>query len=168
MLFIRTNDSAKIQGESGEICFLEQNRKGNIVKKFSIANTELKYSFEVLETKMIPKKSISILDYHPIKLIMTSNQNILVFQDMDCKVKFLTLNEGNIVTKTFEELSSNEDSILCYDGEDWYLDDIELLSVCYLSEIEEYNSEEFKDIELSNYILYSENDGIIINNIFII
>ena len=116
---------------------------------------------------MIPKKSSDALNDHPVKLIMTSNQNIFVFQDLDCKARFLTYNNGTIEPKFFEELT-NDESILCYDEntEDWYLDDVELLSISYIADLD-LDDIEFKDIELSKYIIYS-NNGIIVNNIFII
>lgn len=173
MLFLRTNDSAKIKNESGFISFENQKRKGNIVKKFSLEkpkgiNDEIYYLYQELQTKMIPKNSLNIINNHPIKLILTSNQNILVFQDIDCKAKFLTIKDENVQMKIFEDLNSNDDNILCYDEtiDDWYLDDIELLSISYLNELNNYD-EEFKDIKLSKYILYSEY-GLIINNIFVI
>lgn len=173
MLFIRTNDSAKIKSESGFVSFENQKRKGNIVKKFSLdklkeASDEINYINEKLDTKMIPKNSLNIINHHPIKLILTSNQNILVFQDIDCKANFLTIKDGDVQLKKFEDLNSNDDSVLCYDenADDWYIDDIELLSISYLNDLNNYD-EEFKDIELSKYILFSEY-GIIINNIFVI
>lgn len=169
MIFIRTNDASKITIESGDFSFYNSNRKGNIVKKFNIKENELDFFYDTLETKMIPKKSVDVLKSHPVKLLLTSGENIITFQDLDCKVSFLTMGEeGKIIKKTFDELIPEED-ILCYNeqDQDWYLDQIELISMAYIEDDED-EDDEFKDIELSKYIITSDNGGIIINNIFVI
>lgn len=185
MIFLRTNDSANITTESGSFNFLNNNRKGNIVKKFLLAEKDnlkevlnsldlqsnpIHFFLEELQTKMIPKKSVENFKYHPVKLILTQNQNILVFQDFDCKISFLTFEDGEIIKKKFEDLIPEEDSILCYDdnSDDWYLDDIKIVSMAFLYNEEDEEDEEFKDIKLSNYIITNDNGGLIINNIFII
>jgi hypothetical protein len=45
------------------------------------------------------------------------------------------------VLKTFEDLDSQEDSIVCYDGEDWCLEDIEMLSISYIDDESEEQEE---------------------------
>ena len=174
MLFLRTNDSVEIATNDGQITFNTHNRKGNEIIKFKLDNGIISYFNELLITKMIPKKSINMLKYHPIKMILTDNQNVLAFQDLDCKVKFLVIDDtGKITQKEFDNLTQ-DDSILCYDGEDWYIDDVESISVIYYDEDKEVIDEEldeddkFEDMELSNYIISSENGGIVINNIFVI
>jgi hypothetical protein len=167
MIFLRTNDSASLTCDSGSFNFVNNNRKGNSIKKFNLVDGEVSYYYEELNTKMIPKKSLDIFRTHPVKLILTQNQNILVFQDLDCKINFLTFNNGKIIKKKFEDLIPEEDSIICYDEqEDWYLDDIKIVSMAFLEE--DIEDEEFKNIELSNYVLISNEGGMIINNIFII
>jgi hypothetical protein len=186
MLFIRINDNAEIAGENEIINFTKEKRKGNIVKKFILnkkhedTDDALEYFYEELITKMIPKKSMSLLENHPIKILTTSNENIIVFQDLDCKISFLTIDNfsGKIVPINFDDIIAQEDSILCYDGEDWYLDDVDSTFIfyydgefddCELEDIEsELEADEFENMDLSNYIINSENGGIIINNIYIL
>ena len=168
MIFLRTNDSASFSCESGSFTFINNNRKGNIIKKFNLINDEISYYYDELNTKMIPKKSLDSFKTHPAKLILTQNQNVLVFQDLDCKINFLTFNNGKIEKKKFEDLIPEEDAIICYDNDDWYLDDIKIVSMAFLQDEENKEDEEFKNIELSNYILISNEGGMIINNIFII
>ena len=186
MLFIRTTDSSEIITKTGIISFDKNKRKGNVVKKFRINKEQtsqedaISYFEEKLLIKMIPKNSQDLLEKHPIKLIETSNNNILIFQDLDCHAKFLVVDNdtGKIKTVAFDDLIAQEDTILCYSPEDqeWYFDDVESIFIMFSDgEFDDGNSEaiksgveadEFENMELSKYIINSEN-GIIINNIFV-
>ena len=73
MLFIRISDYADIYTFNKPFKFLNNKRKGNIVKKFIIDKTiqgKIKIFEDELQSKMIPKKSINILKGHPIKTLV--------------------------------------------------------------------------------------------------
>lgn len=184
MLFIRISDYVDIYTFKKPFKFLNNKRKGNIVKKFIIDKTiedQIKFFEDDLQSKMIPKKSINILKSHPIKTLVLCDGKSISFQDIDCKVRFLIINDaGEIEQVTFDELAV-DDSIICYDdeGNEWYLNDIDLTSIVYMSDEyeEKINDEDisdeedddfFDDVELSNYIICSDNGGIIINGIMVI
>ncbi len=181
MLFIRISDYADIYTFNKPFKFLNNKRKGNIVKKFIIDKTiqgKIKIFEDELQSKMIPKKSINILKGHPIKTLVLCDGKTISFQDIDCKVRFIIVNdEGEFEQVMFDELAV-DDSILCYDEEDndWYLNDIDLTSVVYMSdeyedcfdEDDKDDDDYFDDVTLSNYIICSDNGGIIINGIMVI
>lgn len=186
MLFMRTYDDVEITTKDNKIIsYSTHKRKGQKVLKFIINNeeqdNEKKISFfeDELICKMIPKKSLNILKTHPIKFITTDSGNIFAFQDIECKVHFLTINsiDGKIEKTTFDELDIN-DSIICYDNEtgDWYLDDIDEFYIFYDTEYLEEDTDELEVdmpddeiiVNLSNYIINSENGGIICNRILVI
>ena len=186
MLFIRTTDSSEITTSNGIISFDKNKRKGNVVKKFRLNKEQtsqedaVTFFDEELLIKMIPKNSQDLLKKHPMKLIETSNNNVLIFQDLDCHAKFLVVDNdtGKIKTVAFDDLIAQEDTILCYspDDQEWYFDDVESIFIMFSDgEFDDANSEaiesgvevdEFENMELSKYIINSEN-GIIINNIFV-
>ena len=186
MLFLRISDSAEIKGKDEIIQFTKNKRKGNKIIKFTVTKDHenvddaFKFFYEVLTTRMIPKKSLNILSEHPIKVVVTATGNVLAFQDLDCRINFLVLDDitGKVEKKTFDNLLAQEDSIICGDDGDWYLDDVDSTFVMYYDgefdddgEAEEIaegiEDDEFVNMELSNYIISSENGGLIINNIFV-
>jgi len=173
MLFLRTNDDVNIITKDGTMCYNNNKRKGQQVLKFKInREDEDKITFfeDELISRMIPKNAIHIFQDHPIKIVQTSSGNVIAFQDLDCKIHFLTLDPitGEIEKISFDEIDSNDDSILCYDedSKDWYIDDVESIYVIYLND-EERDDTEFENMELSNYLISSDNGGIIVNQILI-
>lgn len=164
-LMIRTVDNTETIGENKIIVFEKENRKGNIVKKFNFdENYNIKFLFENLETKMIPKKEIDIINNVTIKILSTT-LGTLIFQDFSGSCNFLLYNEDldHIYTSLFEEIQEF-DSIICYDEitEDYCIAEVKEIYMLEKTNIEQNN------INLSNYILYTENNGIILNNILVI
>ena len=188
MLFLRISDSSEIKSvDFDTIQFTKNKRKGNIVRKYVLEkeheNVDAAFRFfdDELVTRMIPKKSLGILKGHPIKVIVTQQGNILAFQDLDCKVHFLVIDPstGRVEKKTFDDLIAQEDSIICDSDGDWILDDVDSTFILYYDgefdddgeaeAIEDgIETDEFENMELSNYIINSENGGLIINNIYVI
>lgn len=182
MLFMRTYDDVELTTPNGSISYSTHKRKGQKVLKFRINNEEtdnekkIEFFEEELVCKMIPKKSLNILQNHPIKFLTTSSGDIFAFQDIECKVHFLTIDSvtGKIEKVTFDELDSENDSIICYDAEtgDWYLDDVDEIYIFYDTEELDINDEdeeedEVYNVNLSNYIINSDTGGVICNRILV-
>lgn len=163
MLSIRVTDNAQIESVHGEkIIFEEANRKGNIVKKFKLNGNDVSFFDEVLNVKMIPKQSQEEINSHPICVVETEGPSI-VFQSIASHVKFIRINDdGFFELVDFCDLSPNDDEILMYDEltEDYVL--IPVSDVYIVNEIDP------EDNPLSNYVLLSENGGIVINGIMVI
>lgn len=171
---------------NGHISFVHNKRKGNKIVKFTVNynNMAIEYFEDQLITKMIPRSSYEFLINYPIKIITTFQGHALLYQDLGCSLKFLTLNDktGKIVPIAFEDLTPQEDSIICQEesGRDkWYLDDVDSTFMLFYDDREFNNlksakidtqdaSDEFKKIELATYILASKHGGIILNNIMVI
>jgi len=168
---IRTNDGTETVGENKNIVFENENRKGNLVKKFNIdlSNYSINFLVENLETKMIPKKEIKNFDEIIIKILSTTLGS-LIFQDLNNSCNFLIYDEDEdkyIVSK-FEDIQEY-DSILCYDEitDDYCIAEVKEVFL-YDSILDSEDNNPTREIKLSNYILYSENNGIILNNILIL
>lgn len=172
MLFIRISDYSAITtpNPNKPLVFATNKRKGNTVTKFNIVDGNIRFIDNELISKMIPKNSKNILKDNPIKIISVQSGRILAFQELEDSAYFLKLNDetGKIEKVKFEDLVPNEDSILCYDGFDWYLDDIVYVVMIMDDNYEEnIDDDEIGDSpELSSYIISTE-DGIIVNDIMI-
>jgi hypothetical protein len=183
IMFIRARDTVKMIQDSKEISFLNSNRKGNIIKKFRLVNNDVEFFDDELINKMIPKKELPLFDTKDIKILITSNNDMLAFQDFkDAFCKFLTYNEGSddIILIDFDEIIPDETEILCYYPEidDYFFAKVSvILSLQFEPMIEgeedmqiEENNKNFKrELQtLSNYVLYSDpHTGVILNNILV-
>lgn len=167
MLFIRTFDNVEIQGtEDNMIVFEKCNRKGNIVVKPQLKQNEIVYHEDELLTKMIPIDERQIFESKPIYILETEHVS-LIFQDPNNICHFLVFEEdGSIKPTTFIDLTE-DDEILLYDSElkDYYLSPMTNL---FVSDGEDIVLHERLKAQLSDYVLYSAEHGVIINNIYII
>jgi len=158
MLFLRTEDTVKIQGINEIVTFETHNRKGNNILKVKLNGNKLSFNVSELYTKMIPKSDKELFENLETKMLITKFGE-LIFQDPNNCCHFLVFDEddGAIKPTTFNDLTE-DDSILFYDPPNDYV----------LGEIQDLYVAEEMNQRLSNYILYSENEGIIINDIFVI
>jgi hypothetical protein len=185
-MFIRTRDDIKIiSGDNNPISYISfvdsddikrSNRKWNIVKKFRINKNELDFFDDELTCKMIPKqhKIFSSID---IKLIMTSDSNLLIFQEFaEYPCKFLTIDDdsGFINTIDFFDIQLDKTEILCYDftTSDYYLTGVQSAILLTADQHEEEHHSEQLYLQhlnsLSKYMLYCEqHTGFVVNNILI-
>jgi|GEM_PF-4251284 len=161
MLFFRTKDDSNIQGVDGEINFNSHKRKGNVIVKPHLFKNTLSFYNDDLTCKLIPKSEKDLFDRTDIYILKTQHTKI-IFQDPNNTCNFLVLDDdGNIIPTKMHDLTE-DDSILIYDND---LNDYDLSEVEKITIIDDSFSE-IKD-ELSQYVIYSEKDGIIINDIII-
>ena len=161
MLFLRTFDTIKIQGDNEIISFDTHNRKWNkVIKVFFNNQFQLDYQVDELTAKMIPKTEEIVFQSKPIYIIVT-NYNSLVFQDPNNICNFLVLDNNSLIVPTkFIDLTE-DDEILMYnnDIQDYIITDIKELMVI---------QDDHKILnKLSDYVIYSENGGLIINDFII-
>lgn len=188
-MFIRTRDTVKIFDENGnQFSFLNSNRKGNLVKKFVLdyTNNKIESVSEELESKMIPKKQLSLFENKEIKIIITAGNDTLIFQDFKenpCKFVRQDDETDELSVIDFDEIVPDETEIICYnitkDVDFFYPSKVEMIfSIIFEQLINdeediqtvENNKNFIRELKtLSNYILYSEpRKGLILNNILVI
>jgi len=164
MFFIRVGDDVGIQGKEEIIKFTTHNRKGNMALSFRLKDNDLQFFNSELNSKMIPKNERGIFDTSPLYILMTKNTT-LVFQDPNNICKFLVFDDDDGIIKPtiFTDLTE-DDSILIYDDpNDYVIDEITGLY------IDEYSClPEDKEVMPGNYVVYSTDSGVIIEDIFII
>lgn len=161
MLFLRTFDTINIQGHNEMISFDTHNRKWNdVIKVYLNDKFQLDYVVEELMAKMIPQSETDIFRVRPIYMIVT-DFNTLVFQDPNNICNFLVLDENDLIVPTNFVNLTEDDEILIYNND---LQDYIIAGIRELMVIE-------NDIKilnkLSDYIIYSEKGGLIINDFII-
>ena len=167
MFFLRTYDEIEIQSTNEIVTFETHKRKGNKIKSVVLKQNQLIFKEVNLTTKLIPKQDKEIFNDVLIYILETENSQ-LIFQDPNNLCHFLVFNsDGTITSTSFLDLTEDDD-ILLYDkaSENDYI----ISSIQNLYVVSSEENEYLKEIilkKLSNYVLYSQDDGIIINKIII-
>jgi hypothetical protein len=165
MFYLRTFDTVKFPAKNNTlISFSTHTRKWNNTIQFKIEHNEIQYFNAEIYSKLMPNgknaDELELFSHASIYDIVTDNKEI-IFQDPYNVCYFLILDDDGIFVPTrFIDLTEDDDLVL-YDVEN---------ETHYLSSIKELNVVE-KDSplmkEFSNYIIYSKENGLIINDFMI-
>lgn len=172
MYFLRTLDDAIIQGIDEVVTFDTHNRKGNDVVTVTLSHNKVEYSAGKLMTKMIPGEERAVFESTNIYVVQTEHSSRFHFQDPNNTVRFLVFeDDGTLIPTRFLDLTE-DDEILLYDdaSKDFYISQVSSLEIIDMTPagIPDESGITALNSQLSNYVIYSDSIGYIIEEFIII
>lgn len=180
-MFLRTVDLVTFRDEN-DVDFVAKRRKGNIIKKFTTENGDIKFTNEELVCKLIPKKDKEFFNGDTVKIVSLENGSQIIFQDFSdggsdsssSSVYFLSpSDDGGFDRLSFYDLDYTK-SVVCYDDDDYVISEIDSImeiDMCEYADknnVSAYEEDESGNtiIRLSNYVIHSDK-GIVVNDILL-